>query len=276
MGKLASSLAITAGLLALFVSLPVIPAIEQRLSSGNELSRGVLLVSQDARRALTRPLRVNINVSGLLHLEPAEFLNQLGVGSEEPVWNPAVFELRERSLRVPLVDSAEVDCQAFLPACTLHVREAQPWLVAEYANDAWLLLSTGKILGALRNLTHPRLVLAAGSVPRIGGLDQSETLESALTSDHNRLLFAVEQIRYIEDAGGLPFAVERYDLLADGGLQIVPLDPRTKPQVKVELRSPHAARDTLNRLQAVLSDLQARNEVPSQLDLRFSNQVVVH
>ncbi|MCB0324855.1 MAG: FtsQ-type POTRA domain-containing protein [Bdellovibrionales bacterium] len=193
---------------------------------------------------------------------------------------PSVFEAdlqgrREQLLRMPWIAEATIETDIFPNRILLTVKEKEPWLVAEYEGHSWLVDRSGTLIETLTAPINAELVLEMSELPRLGGLDAKENVQSFLRSPNARFEYAIETLRLLELAGGLPFAVERYELLPQGAIRVSALDLRGAPEILLAPTDLDSAQTAIRQLGAVLSDLTQRNEQAREIDLRYQGQAVV-
>ena len=188
-------------------------------------------------------------------------------------------QVQERLRKLAWIERAEVKTKFFPLRLSVGLQEAEPWLVAEFKDESWLLSREGKLLQSLKALASPSVVMETMNLPRLEG-----------AGDSLRLKAAVQQIKILEGAGGPPWSVERYTLLDHGELQLTFSDmslqaelersgegaPKTTVQKAVfRVEDVASARESLNRLSKVAEDLRKRGEVAEIVDLRFRQQAIV-
>jgi cell division septal protein FtsQ len=176
---------------------------------------------------------------------------------------------------LPWINEAKITSAVFPGRVSIHVREEEPWIVAEYRGHSWLVSQRGTLLQTLDSLNNSELIMEISELPRLGGLQAESSSRSFLRSENVRFDYALQLLEMFEMAGGFPFQVERITLEADGALRITAMDIKTTPEIFVQASTLAEARHSLQKLKAVLADLAQRSEHASRIDLRFLNQAIV-
>jgi len=200
--------------------------------------------------------------------------------SVKGVVNSTVFSLtpelvKQRVEQLAWVDRAEVQLAVYPTRLRVEVVESTPWLVAELDSESWLVSSSRKLIEPIGELRDPDLVVELSKLPRIEGLSTIKGLEpdTFLTSSNARFDYVLDGIYLLEMAETLPFSVELYSVLSDGSLRLRPKGEY--PDLLMKIASLEDAEQLGNRLNEVLADLAKRGEEANEIDLRFSNQVIV-
>jgi hypothetical protein len=187
--------------------------------------------------------------------------------------------LKQRPLSLlknhPWVRDAEITWKVFPTRLSISIEEFEPWLVADYHNQSWLVSSEGTLIEPLEAIRDTELILQASKLPRLYGLAVADSSFSSMKSPNARLNYALRYLQLLKAAGELPFAVERYTVLPQGGMRVSPLEFDRYPEVSLEFDSYEQARDTVQKLRIVLGDLGQRGELAKEIDLRFNRQAVV-
>ncbi len=183
--------------------------------------------------------------------------------------------IRESLERMPWVEQARVKTRLYPLRLELEIKEAEPWLVAEYEGASWLVSSAGKLLQPLTTISDAELIVQASELARLDGLVPERGVESYLSSQNARFRYAVSVLRFFELGGGFPFAVERFTLEPHGALLVHPVDNARFPEVELIASSFEEAQSSLARLGAVLDDTGRRQERVKRIDLRFQNQAIL-
>jgi len=187
----------------------------------------------------------------------------------------SVAALEDAIEQLPWIAKANISTQISPARIQIAVTEEEPWLVAEYQGHSWLVSQNGVLLQTLSSIQNSSLVIEASELPRFTGLSATESAESYLRSSNARFEYGLKLLEFVDLAGGVPFEIEHYELLGDGSLRISAKDFGSAPEVFLKLSSLEEAKIALDRLSAVLKDLESKQERASSIDLRFKNQAVV-
>jgi hypothetical protein len=195
----------------------------------------------------------------LLSVLPNQYLNIFGCyrSSEEDV-RANIFN--------PWIEEVSYDFQLSPFLLRVKVKEAEPWLVAEFSGQSWLISKKGMSVAPLIAVNSSQDSLEFSELPRIIGIEASSA----------RFRYALQLIEDIEMGGGLPFSVESFKILSEGGLSIHAKD-NVSPEILINFSSATEATEKIFQLQAVIKDLKARQEYSAGkiIDLRFHAQSVV-
>ena len=140
--------------------------------------------------------------------------------------------------------------------------------------SSWIVSSNGELIQELNNLRNVDFIEVTMELPRLSGFDE-------LKSDGNfsfaaSFRYTVDFLNRIEAAGGLPFAVERFELRDSRTIVAVPKASKELPKVFFAMvDSEDSLSELLVRLRLVLEDLKNRGETAQELDMRFKNQAIV-
>ncbi|MFN8389283.1 MAG: FtsQ-type POTRA domain-containing protein [Bdellovibrionota bacterium] len=216
-----------------------------------------------------------IEVRGNYRLHADQIIRAAGLDSTPWLWDVTEDRVRNKLLHSPWVESADLRVRPFPAALELRVTEAEPWMIAEYEKHSWLVSRKGILLQTLDTLRDPELILETTELPRLDGLDPQPMVESYLSSANARFGYATKLIRLLQSAGELPFAVERFTLLQNGSIKLVPQQRTETQEVLLAAQSFDDASSSLDRLRRVLEDLRKRGEHVRRIDLRFKNQAII-
>ena len=214
-------------------------------------------------------------IEGNYRLQGEEILWSAGLASNSWIWDLSPGEIQNRIEQLPWIEQAQLNVGILPSSVTISVKEAEPWLVAEYEGSSWLVSSSGKLLQTLSSIKNPDLVVEVGELPRLDGLEAEPGVESYLASANARFVYAAKLVKFIEMGGDVPFPFDRITLLRTGGLRVTPVDKEKYPEVLLTASSLEETSDALQRLTLVLGDLEKRNERAKQIDLRFNNQAIL-
>ena len=241
--------------------------------------RGLALRASDtAQQMLANLMRIGtVEVRGNYRLQREHLLELAGLsGAQLPwAWELSPREIQQRLLQNSWIEAVQVRSNILPYSLRLEVVEAEPWMIAEYEKHSWLVSRSGNLLQPLSTLQGADLILETTELPRLDGLDAQGDVESYLASANARFIYAVKLLKLLSSAGELPFAVERYTLLPNGGMLLQPTQSSGAPKVAVALNSFSDAERVHANLKLVLADLQKRGERASRIDLRFKHQAVV-
>ena len=214
-------------------------------------------------------------VEGTYRLSDRDVIRAARLEQQPHLWELAPSEIYDAIQSLPWVESFTVNWNIFPLRLDVSIKEADPWLVAEYDGDSWLVSRKNELIVPLDSLSQADFVLEAGSLPRLGGLEARTKLSSYLSSKNARLHYATKMISFLEMSNSLPFSVERYELQNDGSLLVLAQQAAQYPSVRLRVTSLDEANETIERLSSILNDLRQRNERVATIDLRFANQAVV-
>ncbi len=215
-----------------------------------------------------------ISLSGQYHVTQDE-LNKILERQGKWIWQQPPPALLRRIEDLPWVEKAKMSILLYPLRIAVTLQEADPWLVAEYQGSSWLVSVSGKLIQPLQTIKDPSLIIDTSEFARIDGLRPEEGADSLLRSENARFVYAVKMLKFFEMAGGFPFKVERYTLLPDGSLLVLPANPDEQPQLVLSASTLTDAERELRKLKLVLADLKRRGERAQKIDLRFENQAVV-
>ncbi len=197
-------------------------------------------------------------------------------GNLQPfVWDVLSYDPIRLLESHPWVKSARVEWKIFPLRLSIFVKEYDPWLVADYKNRSWLISKEGNLIVPLENIRNADLIIEIADLPRLGGLSLEESSFSSLKSPNTRFNYAVNLLKMLKATGELPFTVESYTLLPQGGLKVYPLEVNKYPVVLLRFTSFEEGKVLMKKVRAVLKDLSERGEKPGEVDFRFQNQAVV-
>ncbi len=241
--------------------------------------KGLAIRAKEAvEQTVTNLARIgSVEVRGNYRLQRAHVLELAGLAGERPLWAWELTprEIQQRLLQNSWIESVQVQSTILPYSLKLQIVEAEPWMIAEYEKHSWLVSRSGALLQPLSSLQGADLILETTELPRLDGLDAQGEVDSYLASANARFIYAVKLIKLLLSAGELPFAVERYTLLPNGGMLLQPAAESGFPKVAVALNSFSEAERVHTNLKLVLADLQKRGERASRIDLRFKHQAVV-
>lgn len=235
---------------------------------------------QDDIRAIKKNLLTyrTISFDGAERYSEDDLRRLSGLEASLSVLDRTPSTVAEQLKKIAWVEKADVKTKFFPLRLEVSVLEADPWLVAEFRGETWLVSREGHLLQSLRALSGANVIVETMSLPRLAGVEDADRLREAL-----------RQIKLFETAGGFRFQIERYHLLEHGELETTFLEAPTSPEVEAHTASQRmplkkavfrigdqaSANDGVSALEAVASDLRRRGEVVEILDLRFKNQAVL-
>ena len=215
-----------------------------------------------------------ISLRGNQRVANAEVDKLLDLDQPRWVWDVIFEDLPAKLRRNPWIENAQVSWKYFPFVVDVSVQEAEPWLVAEYRGESWLVSRSGKLLQASKTLRTPDAIMETASLPRLDGVELSSAGELDAAAVSRRLEYALRVLRLVDIGGGVPFGVEKYSILPNGGVVISPSEVSI-PKVLLAPETFDDARIQLRRLGAVLADLRNRNESAQTVDLRFTDRAFV-
>ena len=215
-----------------------------------------------------------LDVTGLARLSKERIINTVSREGNVYVRDILRGAIKERLGQDAWIRDFRVQWRIFPLGVIIDIEEEEPWLVAEYNNESWLIGRGGNIIESLRELEKMDVVVESSRLVRIGGIDQKIDEQTSLIGSNTRLKAAVSLAELIEKAGGFPFLVEEYSLLDDGGFRIQPREAGV-PEVLMAPDSIADVKKKIEELKIVLDDLHTRGESAKSIDLRFSRQAVV-
>ena len=226
----------------------------------------------------------NISIDGEYYRTEPEILAAIGIkdisalsehGSGVPLTTLARLGAIERLKHDPWFSSVHTNWTLFPLALSIVVSEEQPWIVAEYSGEPWLISRTGSPLQPTRTIVQSELAMLTSTLPRLDGIDPPVGSDSNLASASSRLAYATKLLRLIASSGELPFAAERFTLDPDGNLLIQPVDFANQPVILFGPVNFNGLVARLKELSTVAADLKKRGEHPKKIDLRFKDQIIV-
>ncbi|OVE79909.1 hypothetical protein BVY02_01915 [bacterium J17] len=218
----------------------------------------------------------SVELRGNYRLNESEVLASTEYLGQPFLWKLLGYNTRESLGKNPWIEDVKVTWSVFPTRVVLAIKEAEPWLVAAYRKNTWLISRSGRLLQPLDSLRDGDLVVDSSELPRLDGLDEpSSSHISDLSEVNQRLISALGIIKLFDLAGGYPFEVERFTYLEGGGLELSPVEIDKYPQLLVSKQSFQGAKKLLERAEAVFADLKDKGLVASVVDLRFRDQAIV-
>lgn len=181
----------------------------------------------------------------------------------------------ERLKEDPWFSEIKTSWSVYPLALKIHVTEREPWIVAEYAGEPWLISRNGIPLQPTRTIRSKDLAMMTSDLPRLDGIDPPPGSDSNLASPSTRLAYAIKLLRLIEGAGKLPYAAERFTLDNEGNLAVQPMNIASDPVVLIGPGDFRQISERIKELSTVAEDLRNRGEHPKRIDLRFQDQIIV-
>ena len=265
------------------------PDADNHAASGTSAMRGRAAAIEPSRvqdeqkpsyfRGIARNLLQlgSIELKGNYRLDADEILAAAGLTRALWLWQVDPREIEQKLLNSPWIESVSLDLQPYPARIKIQITEAEPWLIAEYERHSWLVSRKGVLLQTLDTLHDSETILETTELARLDGLDSLPAIETYLSSANARFVFAVKLIRMLQSAGELPFHVERYTLLPNGTVRLMPQQSEFSAATEflVAAQDFEEAASCVQRLRLVINDLKARNEHPRRVDLRFKNQAII-
>lgn len=216
-----------------------------------------------------------VRISGT-KLIPSEKLLETNKLQGTWLWQIDEVSIAQEIKRHPWIEKANVSLQGFPTELHIGVTEKTPRAVAELNGSSWLVAESGALIQELNSLEDPDLIEVSLELPRLSGfssLDRSDRNSKDLGVSFPYL---VSFVAALQEAGGLPFKVERFELREGGTIVAIPYEISSYPQIYFAfLDDTDSPRELLTRLDLVLADLEARGEVAREVDLRFRNQAIL-
>jgi hypothetical protein len=249
-----------------------ISKVKQISSEAADAGFGAAAISL-ADRAIGSMTRVNrIEVSGNSRLSGDAVRKLSGVTEGEGWWSVSREEVVRSLKNSAWIEDASVSWGGLPVMLRVRVREAEPWLVADLSGRSWLISSFGEPLQPLDSIKDEGLIMLVSELPRLDGIAGTGDGQSGSVGARFRL--ATRMLRVLEAAGGVPFPVEGYTLLPEGGLVARPLTGSGSPEVVMEISGLPQVEETLKSLRIVLADIRKRGEHPKRIDMRFAGRAV--
>jgi hypothetical protein len=214
-------------------------------------------------------------IHGLHRITPERLLSSLQIRVGERISQNKFKTLLMHLSSQPWVDEFSVTTSIFPQNIHVHVKEAVPWLVADYETTQWLVSTKGVLLDPLPSITDPSLILESGNLPRLYGLKSNGSEVSFLSSANERLRYSLKSLEYLELAGGFPFRYETIFLLPMGNLLVEPLESDMGDRVYFKVRSLQDAHYIISKYETVIDNIKSRGEKANEIDLCFNGQVIV-
>lgn len=215
-----------------------------------------------------------VRVSGNSVIERQELLDALADVPGVWLWDLKTEEVEHRVAGNPWVEGITIERSGVPVWLEVSVREKKPRAVVELSESSWIVSDNGELIQELNNLRNVDFIEETMELPRLSGFDE-------LKSDGNfsfaaSFRYTVDFLNRIEQAGGLPFAVERFELRDSGTIVAVPEAGKELPKVFFAMvDTQDSLSELLTRLRLVLDDLKSRGETAQELDMRFKNQAIV-
>ncbi len=234
-----------------------------------------LAFRQGLKPLLDNLLRVSrVEVSGNYHLSNEEVLRALQIAGRPWIFQNLNQGFLDNLAKNPWLATASASWEVYPLLLRLQVREEEPWLVAQVSGKSWLIARSGKILQPLEALKDGEMILQTTELPRLED-ELKGSSDKVLSPENARFQYAVDLLKLLDAAGGVPFAVERFTLLENGGLAITPAERKSAARVLFDAQNFSEAQQKMSQLKVVMADISKRGEGSKQIDLRFKNQVVV-
>ncbi len=214
-------------------------------------------------------------IEGFNRIESDSVLQNLGVSIGDTLSHGELQRLKKHLESLPWIEHFSVTSTLFPHTTLIQVREARPWLVVDMESEQWLVSTKGVLLDPLTSIKTPQLILESGQLPRLYLSNPSQRSTSQLSSINERLRYALKSLEYIDLAGGFPFTYETIHLLPMGALLVEPVEDLMGSKVFFKVTSLEEAKDAIERYTKVIYDIRGRDEKVKEIDLRFSQQVVV-
>lgn len=235
----------------------------------------LLALRQGFKPLLDNLIRVSrVHVTGNYHLSNEDVLRALQIEGRPWIFQNLNQGFLDNLSKNPWLASASASWEAYPLALHLQVREEEPWLVAQVSGKSWLIARSGKILQPLEALKDGDMILQTTELPRLED-ELKGSSDKILSPENARFQYAVDLLKLLDAAGGVPFAVERFTLLENGGVAITPLERKSAARVLFDAQNFSEAAQKISQLKVVMADISKRGEGSKQIDLRFKNQVVV-
>jgi hypothetical protein len=215
------------------------------------------------------------DIRGLNRIPVERILSSLGIRIGERISQSTFDTLLLHLSSHPWIDEFSVSTSIFPQYVHVNVKEAQPWLVADYETTQWLVSTRGVLLDPLPSISDPSLILESGNLPRLYGLKDTGSEVSFLSSANERLRYSLKSLEYVELAGGFPFTYETIFLLPMGNLLVEPLESDMGERVYFTVLSLQDAHAVISKYETVIKDIKSRGEKANEIDLRFKGQVIV-
>ena len=205
-----------------------------------------------------------------------QVLKRLFTVSRQPwIWEVSPLHISNLIMKSPWIEKVETEWSFFPIEITITVNEIEPWLIAEIDSVSWLISKNGKIVIEVSKINDANLQIELSNLPRLSGLVLDKELATIIPSRELQLKHALQLIKNLELAGGMPFEIEQYSLLPGNSLLLVPIDSVSYPSVRIKASTVEEAEEKLYGLRLILKDLELRGEIKSIVDLRFEGQGVV-
>lgn len=221
-----------------------------------------------------------IEVVGNNRLEKKDILELLKLSGKHSnsrqIWLAPLENLADRLKQQPWIRSVEISWSIFPLRMFISLQEEEPWIIARYQGESWLVSKEGNLLQSLEQLASPDQVLEMSSLPRLEGLGFSE--DEALryfSSESERLNFAIKLVQLLDSKLQTKLPIAVFTLLDDGSMILEPQDASRYPNLFLRFKTKKELEELMERYFATIEDLKSRNEKASEIDLRFAQQVIV-
>ncbi|HMO18630.1 MAG TPA: hypothetical protein PKA63_11770 [Oligoflexia bacterium] len=246
-----------------------------------EAISGFLSVIVDEAESIKEQMEVNtakcqlLRIGGLKRISSSQILAPLAIKEGMELSADQIRSLLSHLSSYAWIDHFKVEHKMLPQRISINVKESEPWLVVEYQGRSWLVSTKGELLEPLTSLDNPDLIREAGLLPRLYGIDPPENEQTYLSSVNERLRYASRMLDFVDLSGGLPFSWNSIHLLPLGAIMVEPDSGKPAERVYFRVHSLDEASSMLLQLENVLRDIDERGEKASEIDLRFSGQVVV-
>jgi hypothetical protein len=252
------------------------------------LRSGFRLVSSDSfsideLSRLSEQLNVNLFYFQLDKIEGLERVNSEKLLAAVGLAEGMEIESHKRGLLLnylstyPWIESYSVTSEILPKRMKIFVKEAVPAFVLEKDGQTWLLSNKGLLIEPLSSLNNKELILESSSLPRLFGYDANDISQerTSLASTSLKLQTTFKTLEYFDLAGGLPFEYVTITILPYGELLFEVKNGHPTKEVILTAHDLEEARIKLSQLRGIYKDLENKNELANQIDLRFKSQGVV-
>ena len=186
-------------------------------------------------------------------------------------WDLATENVTSRLLADPWIINVKTKWRVFPLVAEFIITEQQPYAVAEFYNESWLVSKEGEIIESLSSTVNPQVIVEASKLPRLIGIDELEDKSTTYASAGSRLEYALAFFKMLqEQTGHLPFSIESITLLDDGTFLVTPFEIKKYPKIVFPFDKQFNFFTAAKKIDAIVQDSQRRGKRLSQLDFRHN------
>ena len=187
------------------------------------------------------------------------------------IWDLASKKVNRRLLNDPWIISVKTKWGIFPLAAEFMIEEQQPYAVAEFYNESWLVSKDGEMIEPLSSTINPQVIVEASKLPRLIGIDELTGKSTTYAGAGNRLEYALAFFKTLQQqTGHLPFTIESITLLDDGSFLITPNELKKYPKIIFPFEKQFNFLTAAKKIEAIVQDSRSKGQRLSQLDFRHN------